>query len=283
MEEHEPYVSVIIPTLDGKRGGRVALFLESLEAQSFEDFETVLVEGISPQGKAINEGVRRARGRVIVIADDDTCLADGKVLHQLIKTLESDKGIGMAGASIVLPEDATRFERRAAIEFPRFNMPVVEEVTTSDMACHGCCALRKEVFEEVGGEREDIIRGLDPDLRARLRRAGYRVVLAPHARIHHPLPQNMKGLLRLFFRNGYGSAYARKFRPESIYETHEHVDSEGFTEKTSLTYRVLRFPVRLLWAVCRGRFLRFFAYCAYACGYAWGAVTAREDALGQGV
>jgi hypothetical protein len=188
----------------------------------------------------------------------------------------------MAGASIVAPPDASLFQRRAAHQFPRFNTPVVDMITDSDLACHGCCAIPARVFTEVGGEREDIIRGLDPDLRVRLRAAGYRVVLAPNARIHHPLPEGWRRLLRIFFRNGFGSAYARKFQPDSVYETHECLDMNGFQERNSLLFRVARFPFRLVKAAILGQWMRFGAYCAYALGYAWGMATAKEKALGNG-
>lgn len=279
-EAKVPRVSVVIPSLDGYRDGCVPRLLESVESQLFEDWEVHVVKGVSPQGRAINQGVALARGEIIVILDDDSRLADETVFGKLVGVLDGDPAVGMAGASIVLPPEASAFQRRAARQFPRFNTPVVDSVTESDFACHGCCALPRRVFEEVGGEREDLIRGLDPDLRMRLRAAGYRVVLAPQARIYHPLPDGWGRLLRVFFRNGYGSAYARKFQPDSVYETHEDGRAAAvFRPRRSFGYRVLRFPFRLLKAVAQGKMLRFGAYCAYACGYGWGMARAREKTV----
>ena len=143
-------------------------------------------------------------------------------------------------------------------------------------------AIPARVFAAIGREREDIVPGLEPDLRARLRAAGHRVVLAPHARIYHPLPGGWHELARTFFRNGFGSAYARKFQPASVYETHEALDAASFRPKTSLAYRALRFPLRLIKSLAQGNLIRFYAYCTYACGYLWGTVTAREKAVGNG-
>lgn len=277
-----PLASVIIPSRDGHRDGMVPRLLESVHAQSFQDFELILITGVYPQGKAINEGASKAQGRVLIILDDDSRLADEHVFQRLVDTLNADPTIGMAGASILTPPEATAFQHQAAGQFPRFNMPVVEQITDSDYACHGCCALPKAVFEQVGREREDIIRGLDPDLRVRLRRAGYRTVLVPGAAAYHPLPDGWRQLLGTFYRNGFGSAYARKFHPESVYETHEAVDSGAFVERTSLAYRLARFPVRLIASLLRGRLMRFGAYSAYAFGYVWGMATAKEEAVGTG-
>jgi len=276
LPEPLPRVSAIIPTLDGHRGGRVPHLLDTVRRQTFTDYEVLLVQGVSPQGRAINQGARQAKSEILLILDDDSALADDTVFERLVAALDGDSSIGMAGASIVLAPEATSFERRAAAQFPRFNTPLVDTVTDSDLACHGCCAIPRSVFEAIGGEREDMLRGLDPDLRVRLRKAGFRVVLAPGAAIYHPMPGNWRGLLRIFFRNGYGSAYAQRFQPDRVYETHETLSDAGFQPKTTLPYRILRFPFRLLKALLEGKGLRFGAYGAYAAGYLWGWFTAKE-------
>ena len=62
LEESKlPLVSVVIPSRDGYRDGCVPKLLESVDSQSFKDFEVCMVEGVFPQGAAINRGVR-ARG-----------------------------------------------------------------------------------------------------------------------------------------------------------------------------------------------------------------------------
>ena len=271
-----PRLSIIIPSWDGYRDGCVPRLMESIARQSFTDHETILIKGVSPQGKAINQGAAQARGEILVILDDDSELADKDVFQRLVDTIDADASVGMAGASIVPFPDSNPFQRKAALQFPRFHTPVVDAITDSDLACHGCCAIPKHVFEAVGGEREDILRGLDPDLRVRLREAGYRVVLAPGARIYHPMPENWRGLLRIFFRNGFGSAYTYKYRRGCVYETHEALHAAGFQPRTRLPYRIARYPLRLLRALATRQFMRFGAYCSYALGYGWGALTARE-------
>lgn len=280
MGERGPFVTIIVPSLDGHRDGCVPRLLHSIQCQTFTDFEVKMIKGVAPQGRAINQGAAQARGEVLLIVDDDAELADETVIEQLIGALNSDPSIGMAGASIVLHPDSNLFQQRAAHQFPRLHTPVVDVITDSDMACHGCCAIPRSVFEQIGGEREDLIRGLDPDLRVRLRDAGYRVVLAPNARIYHPLPDGWGRLIRTFFRNGFGSAYAQKFRPDTVYETDEQLGSATFQPRRSLTYRALRFPFRLIKSLFEGKLLRFTAYLVYAFGYGWGWVRARELQVG---
>ena len=101
-------------------------------------------------------------------------------------------------------------------------------------------------------------------------------MLAPNARIYHPLPDGWRKLLKTFFRNGFGSAYAMKFQPDCVYETHESLDSTRFQPRTGLAFRIVRFPIRLGKALVQGKLMRFGAYCSYAAGYAWGLVRARR-------
>jgi len=274
-----PKVAVIIPSFDGFRDGCVPKLLQSIESQTFKNYEIHQVIGVSPQGKAINQGVNESIGDILIILDDDSRLTHDRVFEHLVAVIDNDPSIGMAGASIITPPESSAFQKKASTQFPRFNTPVVEKITDSDFACHGCCAIPRSVFEDIGGEREDILRGLDPDLRVRLREKGLRVVLVPDASIYHPLPDGWKKLLRIFFRNGYGSAYAQKFQPETVYETHETLHSDSFKEKRSFGYRIARYPVRLLKACVTFQWMRFSAYISYAIGYGWGMMTAREMIL----
>lgn len=272
----DPRLSVIIPSWDGHRDGCVPRLLESVARQSYTDYEIIVIKGVSPQGKAINQGASQARGEILMVLDDDSLLADDDVFARLMQTLEDDERIGMAGASIVIFPDSNAFQKKAALQFPRFHTPVVDSVTDSDLACHGCCAIPRRIFDAVGGEREDLLRGLDPDLRVRIREAGYRVVLAPQARIYHPLPASWGKLLRIFFRNGFGSAYAYKFQRDRVFETHESLHDGGFQPRTTLPYRLARYPLRLIKALADFQFMRFGAYCSYALGYGWGALSAQK-------
>jgi GT2 family glycosyltransferase len=241
--------------------------LEDVRAQSLPEVEVLLVVGVTPQGRAINLGAAQARGAILIILDDDSRLPQRDTLERLVAVLRADPRVGMAGASIVQPADAGRFQRAVARELPRFNMPVVERVTDSDMPCHGCCAFRKEVFAAVGGERESIVRGLDPDLRQRLRASGYRVVLAPGAWATHPVPANWGAFVRMFYRNGRGSAYAQRHQPELLYDTDEDAEWKGKPLRAGFARRLLRFPLRTLRYLLQGRLLRVVGDACYVAGY----------------
>jgi len=265
-------VSVIIPSLDGLRGGNVPKLIQDLEKQTFKDFELLVIKNTSPQGKAINMGADVAKGEILIIADDDARIDNPDVIGNLVEVLKVNKDVGMAGASILVSPDANWLQRRAGREFPRFGMKVVDRVTESDMACHGCCAIPKRVFEEVGGERENILRGLDPDLRFRLRQKGYKTVLAPNTWVYHPLPATLGKFIKTFFRNGMGSAYCYKYQPHLIYDTDEMLEMKSFNPRVPFLLRIFRFPARIIKAVIEFKFLRVLAYIVYGMGFYYGVL-----------
>lgn len=208
-----PKVSVIIPTLDGSCAGNVERLLGDIKKQTFKDLEVILIKGVRPNGRARNEGVKKARGDYLVFVDDDTILGHERVIENLVGPLEKEKGIGMTGASPMYPKDLPWLQKTFA-QIRGGEFPIVKEIVDTDYAQHACCALRKEVYEEVGWESEDLITGTDDDLRQRLHRAGYRVVIVPETWVYRLIEADFSAIIRKSFKMGLGSVYALKVHPE---------------------------------------------------------------------
>ncbi len=90
-------ISVIIPSFDGIRGGNVEKLKHDLDAQTLKPHEVILSIGISPNGKARNEGVKKASGNFYVFIDDDVTLGCNDMLEKLIRPFFEDPSIGMTG------------------------------------------------------------------------------------------------------------------------------------------------------------------------------------------
>ncbi|MDO8137899.1 MAG: glycosyltransferase [Candidatus Brocadiales bacterium] len=243
-------VSVIVPTLDGSCSGNVERLLGDIKRQTVKDLEVILIKGVRPNGRARNEGVKKAQGDYLVFMDDDTILGHERVIENLIAPLERDEKIGMTGASPMYPKDLPwlpkAFARIRGREFP-----VVKEIVDTDYAQHACCALPKEVYEEVGWESDDLITGTDDDLRQRLHRAGYRVVIVPETWVYRLIEADFSGILRKSFKMGLGSAYTYKVHPEIF--GHPRVKLLNYQLKTALgtlLYKlvasVFKIPIYLL-------------------------------------
>ena len=211
-------VAVIIPALSGEP----AALLASVRRQTRQPSEVVVVRGVRPNGRARNVGVAQTRAPLLVFIDDDAVLGDEHAIANLVAPLLEDAAIGATGASKLLPPDAPRFQRWVAREVPRTEHPVVHarletnpdppgfysEITTT------CAAMRRGVFEQVGGFSDTLLRGVDTEFFVRLRRAApperpgtfYRLMLVPNTWAYHPAPATLRALLRKHFLYGVGAA-----------------------------------------------------------------------------
>ncbi len=204
--------SVVIPSLNGN----VDALLGSMAGQTAEPDQVEVVTGVGPSGRARNQGVARTRSPVLAFIDDDAVLGAPDTLANLIAPLE-DPAVGAVGASKLIPAASSRFERAVARQVPRIEHAVVAHLTDSNPPADRfgytdvtttCCALRRDVLERCGGFDEHLDRGVDSELFYRVRKAGYRLVMAPGTWVHHPAPA---GLWRLLSKHlWYGIGYAQE-------------------------------------------------------------------------
>jgi len=274
-EARVPKVTVLVPSLDGYRGGNVPFLINQLKNQTFKDLEVVVVRGVLPNGRARNEGARMARGEFLVSIDDDVTLGHDRVIENLVRCLESDQSLGLLGISKLIPENSSWFQRRIAIEIPRSVSPVYDRLTDGDLVDHVCHAIRRDLFFRIGMENENIVRGTDPDLRYRLKKAGYRVAICPDSWGYHPVPRTFSKLLRMSFYSGMGSAWVQRHYPEyAIHDSEEH--TAVFQEKTTLPYRMRYSVVRLVKCLMKGHFFYAAARISYAMGYLYSLWTGKS-------
>jgi glycosyltransferase involved in cell wall biosynthesis len=258
-------LSVIIPTIDAYRDGYFLKLLTQISYQGMKDFEIIVVRGDPRQGRAINSAAALARGKYILTLDDDTSLPDPMTFGKLVAVMEKHPEIGIAGGNNIIPADAKLFVRRVMQELPRRSWDPVEKIIDSDLAEHPCMIMRTEEFKLIGGENELIPRGLDPYLRQEFRKFSKRVVLVPKVIYHHLPPANFNKLLRQFYRNGRQAAFTNRNYPQWVIET---PPGHGqFKNNQSLTYRLLRFPARLLYALITGKPIWFLTETFYAIGF----------------
>lgn len=258
-------LSVVIPTLDGSRGGYLAQLLKQLEIQNRSDFETLVVKGDHRQGRAINVAADLAGGDYLLTLDDDTSLPDPETFSRLIHVMEAHPDIGLAGGNNLIPQNAGAFVKRTMKEIPRRSWTMVHEITDSDLAEHPCLIMRTAEFKAVGGENELIPRGLDPYLRREFRKAGQRVVVVPGVVYHHLPPFTPGLLLKQFYRNGRDAAFVNCHYPQWVIET--PATHGEFIDYLPSAIRVARFGLRLLRALARGQLILFTSEFCYAMGY----------------
>ena len=261
-----PSVSIIVISLDGSRGGNVPKLLQDIERQTVKEKELFVVTHTSPNGKARNEGIRKAKGEFLIFLDDDVRLGHERIFQNLLKGFEEKQNVGMTGGSIRLPQDANAFMKRVGEELPRWQIPVVEKAKESDLVTTACCAIPRKVLDDVGLFHEGLRRGVDPELRARLRKRGYPILLLPDTFFFHPLPKNLKELIEYSYSRGAGAAYGQRYFPNLRYEV-PAFGKELQKEKRPFLYRLFRNLSVLGLALLTFKWLRLTDELSYGVGF----------------
>jgi hypothetical protein len=268
-------ISVVIPSASPGRQANLDALLVDLERQTLPPCEVHVVRGVRPSGRARNEGARRAKGRVLVFVDDDVRLGHAEVLEALVRCLDTVERAGMVGAAQQLPPDSSWFQRVAARQIPRSTSPVVPVPTDSDMVVTACCAVPQDLFWALGGFHEEVPRGVDPEFRYRLRKAGWRTVVAPHAWFYHPMPEGLAALCRTAFRNGRETAVTvRRFPHLALENPDGHVAE--FQALRSPAYRAARHLLRLGVGIVTLRWVGVAAQLCYLAGHGAGRLARGE-------
>ncbi len=225
-----PSVSVCIPLYGGEED--IRLCLESLERCRDLLHEVIVVDNASPDGaaeiaashefvtlirnaenlgfaKASNQGYEASSGEVVLFLNSDTIVPRVGLL-ELIASLEGSGAVAAAGphSNNVFGAqwvEATYTSLGTIDLFAEaFARREVEDRET-DMLVGFCLAVRRRVLEELGAFDESFGVGTfeDNDLCYRFRRAGYRLMIASKAYVHHSgsktiqrLPTHPVALLR---------------------------------------------------------------------------------------
>lgn len=164
-------ISVIIPYKEDR--GYLETAIQSVEGQSFTDWEIILSQGDRTQGANINEGVIRAKGEFIKILHDDDYLP-----HNSLQYLFD----GIQGYDWICG-DALSFGEEMYCPNPqvyRGKVPVLDQMIEQNYVYGGTTMYRKEIVDY----NEDLPTGEEYELHLRLLKNGYKVNYTPHI-VHH--------------------------------------------------------------------------------------------------
>jgi len=261
-------VSLIIPSLSGSRGGNLKKLTQDISKQSFQPDEVVIVAGAKPCSRAHNIGVKAAKGEIIIFFDDDVRLGDREVIKNLLRVLEEKKDMGIVGASQVIPRSSNRFQKKCATQVYRSQSPIVKKVVESDMATHAGMAIKKSLYEKVGGEEEFLYRNDDTYLRYKIKKLGYKVVLVPNAWVYHPMPRNLFELIKRRFYQGIDQAHDYKFYPSYIYES--PLKQGEFHRKSNLANQIVRNLKIIVRSIFRMKLILLISRLATGMGFIYG-------------
>jgi len=226
-------LSVIIPNWNGLRGNLLPTCLKALRAQTWRDFETIVVDNHSTDGSpwfvghvypetqllaldsnrgfaaAVNAGIRAARSDVLIPLNNDT-EADPNWLAEIALALDANPKAGMVTCKLRLFDQ--RDHLHSAGDFYRVdgipgNRGVWEkddgQYDSADGIFGGCgaaVAYRRAMLDEIGAFDEKLGSYCeDVDLNWRARLAGWQIAYAPRAIVYHKVSATGGGAIASYF------------------------------------------------------------------------------------
>ena len=234
-----PFVSVIIPVRN--RPDDIAACLQTLKELAYPDdkLEIIVVDDASADqtpdvvsrfpvrliplkqhkqaSHCRNLAARHARGDILAFIDSD-CLAGSAWLRELVPAFK-DAQLGALGGvvdSYFNENGLDRYEKvksslsvsswfkRSQKNDPFFYLP----------ACN--LLVRRRLFLELGGFKEELVVGEDVDLCWRIRKRGYQIEYRPEGRVYHKHRNKVFSFCRRRFEYGTSEPLLNKLHPEKI-------------------------------------------------------------------
>lgn len=225
-------LSVIIPAYNAQK--TLPALFDSLSKQSHRDFEVIIVDDCSQDDSARivrafsfnliqlsenhgpahcrNIGARNAKGDILVFTDSD-CRVDRNWLENIQKHYSAANHIdAIMGKLVLMPSNllgnsisALGFPAGGAIGFE--NIWRVDKMGFTDSLSSCNCAVRKDIFWEVGGFDETFPYpgGEDTLLAYHLRRMNFRIKYCPDVLAFHEARDSFVDFLKWQFRRGVSS------------------------------------------------------------------------------
>ena len=134
------------------------------------------------------------------------------------------------------------------------------------MVQHPCLVMPRSLFLEIEGEDEELVRGLDPVLRKKVRDAGRRVAIIADTWVYHLIPDGFWKVMRMYYRNGRGSGFASKNYPDRVLELSDGYDGGSFDERKPFFFRVRRRFLSLAFSLLKLELIKMSADVAYIIG-----------------
>lgn len=177
----KPVVSVVMPVRNAERYLREAV--ESVLAQTFRDFELMVVDDGSTDGSAevvrsfrdervrllpnegepylagaLTYGCRQARGGLIARMDaDDICLPER--LARQVEFMRSNPEVGVVGSNVEWTDEQGRSATAKAWRRPESHEAICAELFLRCPFCHPTVMMRREVLARLGWYETSLLKG----------------------------------------------------------------------------------------------------------------------------
>jgi len=201
---NDPLVSIIVPTYNSQN--TLEKCLTSIRNQTYKNIQTIVVDNGSTdrtveianqfgaevhilagveRSRQINYGVKMAQGKYVYRVDSDFIL-DPIIVEEATRKCEDE---GYDAVSMFCASDPT-------ISFWSKVRNLEKDCYKDQLLYTGARFFRKDVFEAIGGFREDLVAAEDYDLYNRLKKTDYRIGTIKSQELHIGEPKRLADIIR---------------------------------------------------------------------------------------
>lgn len=165
---------------------------------------TVLTKPNGGKASALNYGIEKSKGNIVVCIDADTQLKSDAVSMMVEKFADED--VGAVAGNVKVGNEVNMLTRWQSIEYTtaqNFDRKAFDLLNCITVVPGAIGAFRKEAIKDAGGFTSDTL-AEDCDLTVRILRCGYKVTTNNKAIAMTESPENMEQFLRQRFRWCFG-------------------------------------------------------------------------------
>lgn len=227
---HTPFISIIVPSYNESK--TLANCIHSLVNQTYENYEIIIVNDGSTdttrliagrlakkhrplirvinkrnggKASALNRGVARAKGDIIICIDADSMFLENTV-EQLVLSFHNPD-VAAVGGNVKVANRKSFLSKQQSLEYITgltLQRKAFAQVGCMQVISGAIGAFRKEALLAIGGYSTSTIVE-DMDLTIELGRRGYKVIYNPWAIAYTEAPESLDAFLKQRFRWTYGS------------------------------------------------------------------------------
>lgn len=235
-----PKISILIPAFNEEKV--ISECLSSLVAQTFQDFEALIIDDASTDntksliesfaaahphkiilkeygkvgpGRARNRAAKDATGEFLVFTDAD-CVATTTWLEEIVKGFDHES-VGSTGGPHLAHPSSTDFQLKVedffsltsfAGGFYKKNSDFRIRETSHNPLCN--VAYRSEIFHRLNGFKEDLWPGEDVEMDLKVKDAGFKITYNPRAVVYHHRPETIQQFRKVM--HAYGRSQGKMVR-----------------------------------------------------------------------
>src|SRR3989344_274064 len=200
---------------------RDAEVLNSLKNVDYDkkDYETLVVRGLNPSENR-NNGIKKAKGKIIGFIDDDALL-DKNILKNAERFFENNRDIDIIGGPQLTPKTDGWFARVSGYALEsyfgtskmskRYKVGKLDLNADENSLTSANCFARRSVFKKIDGFNVKLYPGEDPEFFARAKKNGFRIAYVPNVVIYHRRRATLPKFMEQFFKYGYFRLKKEKF------------------------------------------------------------------------